>query len=349
MERKEIKYTDFEVTRGRATIMGSPSEVDTDFFRERTDIVEAVIPEGVKSLGPNLFRGCSNLRLVSFPSTLESIGDHAFMETGLGGELRLPEGLISLGNGAFSGCAFLEKVFIPKSLKYLDSGAFSYCVRLSGFEVERGNPHIDSKGECLLSDNGTILRAGCRFSEIPEGVKYIGEESFSGHVLLCPPLFPSSLLQISPFAFRNCLNLGVVKFPPSLRWVGTMAFAGSDIRELHMNEGLEEIGEMAFSDCRRLGCVKFSASMVPVMKDAFERCPSLVRAEFPQNAEWIPSGIFEKGKTATLMIRNPDPEAVFILGGNFDPSTISIEVPAGSYYAYKTHPLFGLFRSIKEY
>lgn len=63
---KEIDMTDFTV-------------IPEELFADRDDIVEVVLPEGVKVISANAFENCQRLEKVVFPSTLERIGEEAFV------------------------------------------------------------------------------------------------------------------------------------------------------------------------------------------------------------------------------------------------------------------------------
>lgn len=62
------------------------SEMDAENFLIKDGVVmrywgagtEAVIPEGVTSIGHGAFQGCDSLNSVEIPSTVTSIGDYAF-------------------------------------------------------------------------------------------------------------------------------------------------------------------------------------------------------------------------------------------------------------------------------
>ena len=46
-------------------------------------LTEVIIPEGMTSIGNDWFNRCSSLTNVQLPSTLRSIGEHSFINTGL--------------------------------------------------------------------------------------------------------------------------------------------------------------------------------------------------------------------------------------------------------------------------
>lgn len=85
----------------------------------------AVLPEGLTALGEQVFIDAGNLTSVTLPSTLQTIGDGAFSNTGLE-EISLPEGLTGIGSYAF-GAAPLKEIALPESLEEIGSYAFRQC------------------------------------------------------------------------------------------------------------------------------------------------------------------------------------------------------------------------------
>lgn len=81
-----------------------------------------VIPEGVESIGTRAF---SNQRIneVRFPSTLTSIGNHAFNDSNMSGSLVIPEGVTTIGDSAFR-MHNLTNVSFPSTLESIGSWGF---------------------------------------------------------------------------------------------------------------------------------------------------------------------------------------------------------------------------------
>ena len=89
-------------------------------IRDR-NIEEAVIPDGVTSIGNSAFRGCTNLTSVTIPDSVTAIGDGAFYDcTNLTG-VTIPDSVTSIGDFAFYGCDKLKVVEIPQNCTY-DTG-----------------------------------------------------------------------------------------------------------------------------------------------------------------------------------------------------------------------------------
>ena len=84
-----------------------------------------MLPEGLTALGEQVFIDAGNLTSVTLPSTLQTIGDGAFSNTGLE-EISLPEGLTGIGSYAF-GAAPLKEIALPESLEEIGSYAFRQC------------------------------------------------------------------------------------------------------------------------------------------------------------------------------------------------------------------------------
>lgn len=97
------------------------------------------LPEGLRSIGANAFRGCRNLREVRLPDSLESIGDRAFLDTKLA-SVRLGARLRQVGDSALlvqgrsplhaSAALKLVEVSSENPLFYVESGLL--CQRGAG-------------------------------------------------------------------------------------------------------------------------------------------------------------------------------------------------------------------------
>lgn len=81
------------------------------------------IPEGVRVIAAECFKGMTDVQKVSFPETLTDIGEGAFEDCSALAELDWKNGLITIGDRAFAGCPLLD-VTIPGTVKELGLGAF---------------------------------------------------------------------------------------------------------------------------------------------------------------------------------------------------------------------------------
>lgn len=131
----------------------------------------AVLPEGLTALGEQVFIDAGNLTSVTLPSTLQTIGDGAFSNTGLE-EISLPEGLTGIGSYAF-GAAPLKEIALPESLEEIGSYAFRQCplesVALGKNLLTVGEyafASCSSLAEVTAENPDTLYGSGC-FSNTP--------------------------------------------------------------------------------------------------------------------------------------------------------------------------------------
>lgn len=129
------------------------------------------IPEGVKTIGTEAFRGCM-IPSVSFPDSLTEIKDNAF-SCSLIQKIDFGHGITSLGyyeSHIFSHCNGLIHVEIPSNIETIGNGTFFSCKNLESVKIHEGVKWIRDSAfaEC---DN-------LRSVELPSSVEYIGENSF---------------------------------------------------------------------------------------------------------------------------------------------------------------------------
>ena len=100
-------------------------------------IVNAVIEEGVTSLGRSAFWKCENMQTIQLPMSLTSIGGNAFQKCTSLSSISIPDSVTNLGNQAFIDCTELKSVRFGKGLAGMVGGApsifFSKCSKLEKF------------------------------------------------------------------------------------------------------------------------------------------------------------------------------------------------------------------------
>ena len=157
-----------------------------------------IIEEGITGIGKDAFHNFYSLRCVSFPKSLETIGEGAFAETNIeavvfseGSRLRAVGkdafyhctmldmldfsacgDLESIGTAAFSKCDTLSFVYLPKSLKTIGEYAFYECEELPAIKVPHG---VEAVGNKAFSECSALLVV-----EIPSSVKKFGDDVFMG-------------------------------------------------------------------------------------------------------------------------------------------------------------------------
>ena len=88
-----------------------------------------------------------NIKSYVIPSSVTSIGDHAFSGCDSLSEIVIPSSVTSIGKGAFSGCSSLSEIVIPSSVTSIGDYAFSGCDSLSEIVIPSS---VTSIGDCAF-------------------------------------------------------------------------------------------------------------------------------------------------------------------------------------------------------
>ncbi|MBQ7838275.1 MAG: leucine-rich repeat protein [Clostridia bacterium] len=159
----------FTVTRN---IPGLRNQRCAEWFDIRHSIKSVVIENGVTEIGDYAFYHCVYLENISFPATLESIGENVFLHAGKENpdalEIDLPGSLRSIGKSAFAG-SNIKSITIPGRVTYVGQNAF-------------GNTGIESLEILSSTAINNVAFANCKnlkTVKIPEGI-WIDGTAFQG-------------------------------------------------------------------------------------------------------------------------------------------------------------------------
>ena len=140
---------------------------------EIVHVPEAIDGKTVTAIGNGAFRGNKNIKYVTLPSTLVSIGEYAFAETGVG-YISIPEGITEIPAYCFTDSRLYEAK-LPESLTAIGDHAFDTI-----------NLHFLKVPENVISIGSNAI-SGAYGAEthvyLPASVTYIGEEGVRADVL----------------------------------------------------------------------------------------------------------------------------------------------------------------------
>jgi len=241
------------------------------------------LPDSVQYIGKHSF-AVSNIVSIVTGSGVKRISDQAFLycekliDVVLGSydyvaqELK-DSSLESIGNYAFMNCTQLQRIKIPDTVKDIGSYAFRntdmFKNSLTG-AVYADNWIVDFNKtitEELVVDKGTVGIARYAFYncqtlksvKIDNSVKFIGKGAFYNCISLEKVIFPDTLTRIEDYTFYSCTSLKLTSLPPMLREIGRAAFYmcgradnyvdDTDSDRLEIPVGVTYIGDFAFYGC----------------------------------------------------------------------------------------------------
>ncbi len=110
---------------------------------------------------------------------------------------------------------------------------------------------------------------------VPDGVRTIGDEAFTGCKELEWIEMPETMASIGAFAFSDCISLQSIEIPDGITEIklGTFDDCASLTRVL-LPDGLQTIGERAFYGCTALETLRFPDTLAVIEKEAFRNCRS---------------------------------------------------------------------------
>ncbi len=211
------------------TIPGNIKEISFSAFQDCTKLQRVVLSEGVEKLaertedsaGFGPFINCTELNSVTFPRTIEYIGEGSFWGTKLN-ELDLSDctALTFIGKEAFTNTQ-LEKVVLPNSVENIVD-AFSGNEKLTTVTLGTGlKDYTGAFSNCTalttvnMPDGLTVISSAFSFSKIRE-IK-----------------IPSSVTFIDSYAFFRCKELEEITIPDSVTQIGAEGRLFGECEKLH--------------------------------------------------------------------------------------------------------------------
>ena len=260
-----------------------------------TAISSITIPSKVKRIGSAAFRSCTNLTTVNYnTSLLTEFKSETFSCCPKLKSITIPSTITSLGSNFASECTSLTSIKIPDSVSFIGYGAFQNCTKLSSVTLPSTPTEIEAKaftGTPWLSKqtrtNGMIIKNGSILDvtgikgtlNIPSGVRYIPQDTFSGNTAITKVNMASSVEKLSPSAFQNCTNLATVQ----------------------LSNYISEIPSDCFSGCTKLSSITLTSRITAIRSRAFQNCSSLRSINFPQYLKTIEDYAFASCSSLTSL------------------------------------------------
>lgn len=188
------------IVSGVAAIEEGTTRIAAKQFADNTNITELIIPSSVTEIGGGAFKGCTNLRKVTYNAkdcpSAGSLFSPAFAQCKSLSEVVIGEDVTTIPSSLFTNCKGITKVDIPSSVRVIGNSAFS-------------------------STNLTEVT-------IPEGVTTLGSFAF-GITLIKEVTLPASIESIGEGAFPKSTKIICPSGSYAARWAAENGYACDEL------------------------------------------------------------------------------------------------------------------------
>ena len=241
----------------------------------------------VVAVGYGVFQNNNNLRAVTIPDTVTSIGGYAFYACKKLSDVSLSANLVSLGDRSFGNCTSLKGIEIPKTLKTAYAfGPFSGCSALTNVTLEQGMTAV--------APNLFYNCSGIVSIKIPDTVTSIGNDAFRNCDSLKNVEIPDSVTEIKTEAFRECANLEEIVIPDSVTSIGSYVFyACKKLFDVSLSANLVSLGDRSFGNCTSLKGIEIPKTLKTAYAfGPFSGCSALTNVTLEQGMTAVAPNLF---------------------------------------------------------
>ena len=287
-----------ELTIGRKPMVenGSDFKIISHTYENGKGIIranKAIKAYGIEEYGEVGFMIDGDIKSVTLPKSLTSIGWCAFEGCSSLTSITIPDSVTWIDNYAFKGCSSLTSVTIPDSVTTIGEDAFSGCVNL---------PVIDNIRYADTYLVEAVDKSQTSYA-IKEGTRLIGVDAFSGCRSLTSVTIPNGITTIGNAAFNNCSSLTSITIPDSVTTIGSGAFADcSSLTSVTIPDSVTTIENEAFYLCSSLTSVTIPDSVTSIGGCAFDGCSNLRSITIPDCVTSIGDGAFDGSNIQSVTI-----------------------------------------------
>lgn len=181
--------------------------------------------------------------------------------------------------------------------------------------------------QAIANFNGNVI--------ISKGITEIGKDSFNGANKITGVEIPDSVTLISDYAFQYCKSLTKIEIPGTVKKIGNwwgnvngQIFNGcSNLKEVILEEGIEEISGRAFDSCSKVKEWKLPKSLKRIGPCAFRNI-SVEEFNIPENVESIAATFISSSNLSRINVDSNNKYFTSVDGILFDKdSTRLIKYP----------------------
>lgn len=251
-------------------------------------ITDLEIPANVERMGNYIVYNCPQLQRIKVnaevPPTLGSLGDDSYYEDGYATDRYI-------------------KIIIPResfhAYRLVNAWNTDHNVLIGGDEgvtVSTGKIAAGDLGHVVIEEAGYLQEVN---KLIIEGELNADDWSKIKQMTNLTELDLSKALidEIPSNAFSGRWAIDKVVLPPTLKKIGTYAFASTSLTSVNIPDNVEAIEQYAFSQVKQLQEVHLPDSLTSLGRYAFEKCRSLRTVKIPTKLKEIPWYAFDGCKS----------------------------------------------------
>lgn len=263
----------FTITQNGSNVTYTVTAIANSAFENNSKIQVIKFPSTLQTIGNRAFLGCKNLQMVycwESHSTSTEVGYYELTSTTL----------TSIGDRAFQDCYCLQRVTV---------GTTSHSV---------------SMGEDVFALNSKLWKATLYVNgSIPNSVFY-GDSKLSSVVIENL----ASSLRVGEYAFCGCTSLKSFNYFKDVTYIDKYAFQNTGLTSVELTSKVTNVCDYAFEYCTSIT----SATIYGIVSNyAFDGCTSMTRATLGANVTAIGEHAFEDCTSLTALTI---PEATTTIG-----------------------------------
>ena len=267
----------------------SPADIEYYAFAWN-NAIHTVRCSRVKSIRWRVFEDCRSLVNLNLGDSLYHLGDHAFTGCSSLRKVFIPASVQQIDGGVFTYATVLDSIVVATANPSFNSnGNCNAIMRNSDNYLVNGcrNTIIPThtKGIGYAAFEGCV---GLQSAIIPDGAEYVGSYAFQDCAGLQTVSFPNSIRTSDCFAFYNCSSLNTPVYNNHLFAYLPHSYKGS----YTMLNTIREICCGALMNCDSLTTITLSDSLERIRSYAFQGCQSLASLIIPDEVTDIESSAF---------------------------------------------------------
>lgn len=240
-------WKEYKASVEKIVIGNGITEIANNAFIDCVQLEDLILPVGLVTIGANAF-ACdyvhtggaheynTDLKELTIPSTVKTIGNEAFSYMRRLKKVNLPEGLETIGERAFTLCEKLEECKIPSTVKSIGSSAFFPCSSLTELVLPEG---LEKIGENAFNDSTLYGKSKIQRVILPSTLTEMGSRAFAEEILLlCNNAYQVQYCQKNGYPYGDIsngldINDTIMSFPESTfpgRDDYGFVYTGSEIR-----------------------------------------------------------------------------------------------------------------------